>query len=129
MTSPERRTSDPGQPCERLGQPETLVGLGATRTGWLLSAAVLLLAALTVALATGFGPLDRLDTAVANWGYRATYGHDALSGWWIGVAAYGQPVVLRAALVLLALNFVWKRRWALAIWLVGITVAENVIAP
>lgn len=128
MTSAERRTSDPGVP-RRLDQPESLGGLGATRAGWLLTVAVLLLGVLTVALVLGFDPLDRLDTTVADWGYRATYGHPALSGWWIGVAAYGQPMVLRAALVLIALYFAWKRRWALAIWLVGVTVAENVIAP
>ncbi|WP_157550718.1 phosphatase PAP2 family protein [Nocardioides jensenii] len=113
----------------RLEQPESLSGLGAIRVGWLLTVAVLVLGALTVALVLGFGPLDRLDTTVAGWGYRATYGHHGLSGWWIGVAAYGQPMVLRAALVLIALYFAWKRRWALAIWLVGLTVAENVIAP
>jgi len=128
MTSPERRISDPRVP-RRLDQPERLGGVGATGAGWLLTVAVLLLGVLTVALVLGFGPLDRLDTAVADWGYQATYGHGALRGWWIAVAAYGQPMVLRAVLVLIALYFVWKGRWALAIWLVGVTVAENLIAP
>lgn len=128
MKSAERRTSDPGVP-RRPDQPESFGGIGATRAGWLLTVAVVLLGVLTIALVLGFDPLDRLDTTVADWGYRATYGHHALSRWWIAVAAYGQPMVLRAALVLIALYFAYKRDWALAIWLLGITVAENLIAP
>ena len=108
---------------------ETLGGIGPTRAGWLLAIAALVLGTLTVALVRGFDPLDRLDTTVAAWGYGATYGHHVLSDWWIGVAVYGQPIVLRAALGLVALYLAHKRRWALAVWLVGITLAENVIAP
>jgi len=91
--------------------------------------AVILLGALTGALALGLHPLSELDQTVARWGYRATYGHDGRSSWWVGVASYGQPLVLRAALVLTALLLAWKRCWALAIWLVGVTLAENVLAP
>lgn len=104
-------------------------GLSARRAGRLLAAAGVLLVVLTVALASGFAPLDRLDQPVARWGYDATSGHAGRSSWWVAVAAYGQPMVLRAALVLLALFLAWRRRRALALWLVGIVVAENVIAP
>jgi len=99
------------------------------RTEWVLAVAVILLGVLTVALAVSFGPLDRVDQSVAQWGYHATSGHVGRSAWWVAVAAYGQPMVLRAGLLVLALFLAWKRRRSLAIWLVGITVAETVIAP
>jgi membrane-associated phospholipid phosphatase len=127
MRSDETTTSDlEPSVCDRGGGSRVLGAVGA---GWLLAGAVTLLAAVAIALAFQLHPLDRLDTAVAGWGYRATKGHDGLSAWWIGVAAYGQPMVLRAILVLGGLLLAWKRRWALAGWLVGISVAENVIAP
>jgi membrane-associated phospholipid phosphatase len=103
--------------------------LGAVGARWLLAGAVTLLAVVVIALAFELHPLDRLDTVVADWGYRATHGHDGLSAWWIGVAAFGQPMVLRVILVLGGLLLASKRYWALAGWLIGISVAENVVAP
>lgn len=104
-------------------------GLCARRAAWLLAAAGTVLIVVTLALALSFEPLDRVDHSVARWGYDATFGHAGRSSWWVAVAAYGQPMVLRAVLVVVALLLAWKGRRSLAIWLVCITVAENVIAP
>lgn len=103
--------------------------LGAVAAGWLLTGAVIVLAVLTVALAAGLRRLDQLDTRVADWGYRATYGHQGLSDWWQGVAASGKPMMLWISTMIGSLFLAWRRCWALAGWLVGITGAENVIAP
>lgn len=112
-----------------MSRPTPIRGLSARRAAWLLAAAAVMLIVLTVALALSLKHPEGLDQEVAGWGYHATAGHSARSSWWVAVAAYGQPMVLRAVLALLALVLAWKRRRPLALWLVGITVAENVIAP
>ncbi len=101
---------------------------------WLLAVAAVLLCVLTIALAVGSEQLARLDQTVADWGYHSTWGHAGRSSFWVAVATYGQPMVLRAVLVLLALVLLplllaRKRNWCLAAWLVAVTVTENVIAP
>jgi undecaprenyl-diphosphatase len=114
---------------QQRNQPGRPGGVAAGTAAWLLAGTVVVLGVLTAALAMNVRPLDQLDHTVARWGYRATYGHDALSAWWRGVAAYGHPMTLRACLALAAAVLAWKRYWALAIWLVGVTVAENLFAP
>ena len=91
---------------------------------WLLAVAAVLLCVLTIALAVGSEQLARLDQTVADWGYHSTWGHAGRSSFWVAVATYGQPMVLRAVLVLLALVLLplllaRKRNWCLAAWLVA----------
>ena len=112
-----------------MSTPKSIPGPSARRAAWLLAGAGVLLVMLTVALALGFEHLDRLDQAVAREGYYATSGHDGRRSWWVAVAACGQPMVLRAALVFASVVLASKRYRALALWLVGIAVAEILIAP
>lgn len=98
-------------------------------TMWLLIMVVVVLGALTTGVALGVGWLVATDRSVANWGYHLTYGHAGLTTWWLGVAKYGAPWVQRLVLLGLAGVQVWRRRWDLAVWLVGVSVAENIVAP
>lgn len=112
----------------RLHRPPEQV-LSATRGGWLLAALVAALVALTVVVAVGWQPLGSVDDAVARWGYHVTYGHEGRSSFWNAVDFYSEPIGLRVVLVALGLFQAWRRRFALAGWLVGVAVAENFAAP
>lgn len=107
--------------------PSTVLPTAATT--WLLAVVAAALAALTAGVALGVPWLVATDRGVATWGYQLTYGHAGLSTWWIDVARYGQPWVLRLVMVAVALALAWRRLWNLAVWLVGVVVAENVVAP
>lgn len=51
------------------------------------------------------------------------------TAWWLAVARYGAPLVLRAVIMVLAVVEATKRRWHVAAWLLGVDVAENLLAP
>ena len=119
-----------GSPTESdgaTGDPGTV--LPAVATTRLLAVVVALLAVLTAGVAFGVPWLVATDQRVADWGYHATYGHPALSTWWIGVARYGQPWVLRLVMVAVAAVLAWRRLWKLAVWLVAVSGTENLVAP
>ena len=112
-----------------------VIGTGApssgtpSRVAWSVVALIAVLTALTVAVATNWHPVATVDQTVARWGYRLTYGSNVRSTWWIDVATYGQPMVLRALLLVGATFLAWRRRWLLAGWLAGVTIAETVLGP
>jgi membrane-associated phospholipid phosphatase len=115
-------------PTVSTRQPEDVLSRRHAVMG--LTVLVVLFGALTGALALGAAQLDTIDQSVARWGYDLTYGRSGLSAWWRGVAFYGQPIVLRLLMVIIALLVVARgRRWYLAAWLIAVAVAENVIAP
>jgi undecaprenyl-diphosphatase len=131
MRPPARQASPSSSPTEDRGalprSPEDC--LGAAATGRLLAALGAVFVLLTIAVAVDFGPSSRLDHAVAQWGYDRTFEKDALVSWWSGVSRWGAPWVLRLALVAAAVVQLWCRRIGLAVWLVLVAAAENVVAP
>lgn len=85
--------------------------------------------AVTIGVATGLSILDTIDQQVSDWGYHATYGNAVDTSVWIAVAHYGQPTVLRAALVVCGLVLVWKRPRQLGFFLIVLAVVENIVGP
>lgn len=116
----------PAQPGS-AGDPSAV--LPAVPTTGLLAVVGVLLVALTAGVGFDVPWLAATDRAVAGWGYHATYGHAGLSAWWVDVAAYGAPWVLRLVLLAFAAVLAWRRLWEPAGWLVGVIVAENVLGP
>lgn len=110
-----------------LRAPESV--LASRGAGWLFGLAVVGFALIVVALATGARPLAALDHRVVGWGYRATEGLAARTAWWLAAARYGAPWVMRVVLIVIAAIQATKRRWQVAAWLVGVVVAENLLAP
>lgn len=90
---------------------------------------VLMLIAVTLAVALDVAPLHRLDHRVATWGYETTYGRTGWSEWWIAVARYGHPMVVRVVLLALAVVVSLRRGRAWGAWIVAVTVVETVVAP
>jgi undecaprenyl-diphosphatase len=95
----------------------------------LLAGVLVALVSLTVALAAAWQPLEVVDHTVARWGYLLTYRHDIRSTLWTAIAAAGQPIVLRALLLLAGTFQLWRRRRAVGAWLIAVPIAENLIAP
>ena len=115
---------------ERVAPPQAPEDcLSATATGRLLAALGAVFVLLTVAVAVDFGPISRLDHAVAQWGYDQTFEKDTLVSWWSGVSRWGAPWVLRLALIAAAALQLWRRRMGIAVWLVLVAAVENVVAP
>jgi undecaprenyl-diphosphatase len=96
---------------------------------WLFGLTVLGFVGIAAALAAGAAPLAALDHRVLEWGYRATEGSAVRTAWWLAVARYGAPLVLRAIVLVLAAVQAAKRRWQITAWLVGVAVVENLAAP
>jgi undecaprenyl-diphosphatase len=96
---------------------------------WLCGLSLLGFGVLTVALAVGASGVAAVDHRVLVWGFRATEGFAVRSAWWLAVAKYGAPVVLRAILLVVAAAQAVKGRWHIAGWLVGVVLAENLLAP
>lgn len=107
--------------------PESV--LAARGAGWLAGLAVLGFVLIVVALATGARPVAALDHGVTSWGYRATEGFTDRTAWWLAVARYGAPWMLRLVVLVIAVFHAVRRRWQVAAWLVGVVVAENLVAP
>jgi undecaprenyl-diphosphatase len=101
----------------------------AVKTAWLLAATTLGFVALTISVAIGMSGVKMIDEHVSAWGYDATYGHAAATSVWLAVARYGQPTVLRAALVACGLFLIWKRPRQVGYFLVAVAVVENVAGP
>jgi undecaprenyl-diphosphatase len=94
-----------------------------------VAALALVLACLTWAVAADWAPVTRPDATVARWSFALTVAHPATYDWWLGASTYGGPMVLRLALLVLAVACLVLRRWALATWLVVTALVENVVAP
>jgi membrane-associated phospholipid phosphatase len=103
--------------------------LSVLKTGWLLAATTLGFVAVTISVATSMSVVETFDQRVSQWGYHATYGRAAETSVWLAVAHYGQPTVLRAALVVCGLLLIWKRPRPLGYMLVGLAVVENIVGP
>lgn len=84
---------------------------------------------LAVAVGTTWTPLHRVDERVATWGFDQTYGHVGLSAWWRGVAFWGQPLLQRVVMLMVAAILLLRRHRLTGLWLVLLVAAENVIAP
>lgn len=104
---------------------------GRSRTrGWVTVGSLLvLLGALTVGVGEHWAWLTEIDRSVAKWGHDATYGYHERSELWIDVAAVGQPLVLRAAMLLVAVWLALRRQRRWAVWVVAVVVGENLVAP
>ncbi|HEU4514625.1 MAG TPA: phosphatase PAP2 family protein [Nocardioidaceae bacterium] len=102
--------------------------LGARTAAWSAAGLTALFAVATVLVGAGWSPLLRLDDAVARWAYQATAGNEAWLAWWIAVDRVTEPILLRILLVGIGLVLAWRRRWALAGWLVAVTVVQNLVA-
>jgi membrane-associated phospholipid phosphatase len=98
-------------------------------TAGMCVAGAVLLAALTSAVALGQAELRHADLTTADWGYHLTYGQPGLTAWWLAVARYGQPIFLRAVLLLAAGLLWWRHQRRLAVWLLCLTVLETMVAP
>ncbi|HEX2893812.1 MAG TPA: phosphatase PAP2 family protein [Marmoricola sp.] len=96
---------------------------------WLFGLSLLGFSLLTLSLAVGASVVATVDHHVLLWGYRATDGFPVRTAWWLAVARYGAPLVLRLVILVLAIVEATKRRWQVAAWLVGVDVAENLLAP
>lgn len=96
-----------------------------------VTAAVLavLFVLLTAAVAAPWAPLDRLDVRVADGGYADTYRHPHLTSFWLTVASWGQPVVQRGLMLVLAVVLAVRHHRSTAVWLVALVVVENLVAP
>ena len=88
-----------------------------------------LLVVLTVLVAVGWGPLLRVDHAVARAAYDATYRHSDRVHSWSLVTSWGDPSHMRGLLVIGALAFAAARAWRPAAWLATLVVTEAVLAP
>jgi undecaprenyl-diphosphatase len=100
-----------------------------SEAGWLCGLSLLGFGLLTAALAAGARGVATVDHRVLEWGYRATEGFAMRSAWWLAVARYGAPFVLRAVVLVVAALQASRRRWQIAGWLVGVVAAENLVAP
>lgn len=118
-----RLTKDTGRQVDY----ESILSRNGSKWGFL--ALVALFGIITVAAAAAWPALTHLDQRVAQWGYDQTYGHSRRTAFWEAASHYGQPFIFRIGLGVLALVQIRSRRWALAAFLVGVAVAENVIAP
>lgn len=123
----QRTSTDPSRIRGPVRRPSEV--LPAPAAAWFLAVSLVALVVLTGALAVTWGPLERLDHTVAGWGYGLTYRHSSRSTAWTDIARWGQPMVLRVALVLTGICQLWRGRRALGIWLIAVPVAENLIAP
>ncbi|QIG43657.1 phosphatase PAP2 family protein [Nocardioides anomalus] len=86
-------------------------------------------AVVTVAVATSWGPLLRLDHAVTRSAFDATYGHGGRTAAWRFVTDWGSPNPMRVVLLLAAAVAQARRRADLAVWLLALTLLEAVVAP
>lgn len=116
-------TSDRGL---RRRPEEVLTSSRAART---TVAVVVVLLAVTAAVATRWAPLIDVDKSVAAWAYDLASRNPGAGSWWAVVDRYTEPILLRIGMVLLAGFLAWRRRWALAGWLVAVAVVENFAAP
>ncbi len=103
--------------------------LSSSRAARTTVAVVVALLAVTVAVASRWSPLIDIDKSVAAWAYDLTSRHPDAGSWWTVVDRYSEPILLRIGMVLLGGFLAWRRRWALAGWLVGVAVVENFAAP
>lgn len=92
-------------------------------------AAGAVLAALTLAIGTEWGPLMDLDDTVARAAYDATHGHAGRVDAWSAISEYGAPDVLRALLLVAAAGLGLVRRYAMGLWLVALAFLEAWVAP
>lgn len=102
--------------------------LGAKPATWLAATLLAGFGLLTVLVGLGWSPLISLDHSVARWAYQATYGNDGWTSWWVAVDRVTEPILLRIFLVLVGLVLAWRRRWALAGWLIAVSVFQNLVA-
>ena len=100
-----------------------------TATARLTGAAVVLLLAITVLVALRVDALVDVDAAIADRAFTATVGRPWAVAFWEHVATWGQPMVLRALVLLVAAALLLARRPALAAWAALVTLAEAVLAP
>ncbi|MGZ4494650.1 MAG: phosphatase PAP2 family protein [Nocardioides sp.] len=117
-----RRSSDDGRPA-----PVQVLGVRATTR--LLVALVAGIAAVSVLVAVRWQPLMSLDHAVARWAFGMTVGHSGAITWWNLVAAAAEPINLRVLMLVGGLVLLWRRRWDIGGWLVGVAVLEQVVGP
>lgn len=102
----------------------------APRVGaWLLTGALAGFAAVTAAVAVGLPVVLSVDETVAAWGYHLTAAHPWLHEVWLFVDVVSEPIILRVLLVVIGLYLAYRGRWLLAGWLVGTSVAEQLVAP
>lgn len=134
---------DPGTTCNGAAAPVGSRGdtsgsglrrrpeevLSSSRAARTTVAVVVALLAVTGAVATRWSPLIDIDKAVAVWAYDLTSRHPEVGSWWTVVDRYSEPILLRIGMVILGGFLAWRRRWALAGWLVGAAVVENLAAP
>ncbi len=105
---------------------DVLTATAATRWLALMALVYVLLAGL---VAVGSSHLVDVDERVSLWAFGETYGSAALSDWCRWVSDFGAPWVIRLALVAAALVQFWRGHRHLALWLVGVALLENIVAP
>ncbi|GAA5112985.1 phosphatase PAP2 family protein [Alloalcanivorax gelatiniphagus] len=94
-----------------------------------MSACAAALMVLTVTVAAGWAPLVRLDETVSVQAFASTYAHDGRTAFWTMVTDGAAPERMRDALLLAALVATVMRRLDLAVWLVGLSLLEGIVAP
>ena len=97
--------------------------------GTLLGSLGLALVVLTALVAIAWGPLLDLDETIADAAFDFSVGHPA----WVGVleliAFLSEPIILRLVLLVAAVVALSRREFRIAIWLLVVTVVENILAP
>lgn len=94
-----------------------------------LSACVVALALLTVAVAIEWTPLVGLDGWVSAHAFAATHGHDGRIAAWTAITDGAAPDPMRTALLVTAAVALAVRRVDLAVWLAALSFLERVVAP
>ncbi|RYB93681.1 phosphatase PAP2 family protein [Nocardioides oleivorans] len=104
----------------RSGSPRPWPAIGATAVA---------LAVLTVLVATGWSPLERLDEWLSTHAFDATHGHDGRTAVWTAVTVWGGPEPMRLLLLAAGVVALVVRRWRTGAWLIVLAVLEGVVAP
>lgn len=96
---------------------------------WLVVGLGLHLVVLTLAVATQWSPLVRLDDWASSHAFAATHGYDGRTTAWTVVTDAGGPDPMRLLLVAVGLGALVRRRVRPGLWLIGLALVEGVVAP